>query len=74
VGIVLFLLLIPVATWLLAISDVDIADGRMHVFLTILLVSSLVGSDAQNALIICITGIVEFEASLYLLEKAHASS
>jgi hypothetical protein len=68
------LLLIPVATWLLAISDVEIADGRMHVFLTILLVSSLVCSDAQNALIICITGIVECEASLYLLEKAHASS
>ena len=72
-GIVLFLLLIPAATWLLAISDVDIADGRMHIFLTILLVSSLLAPDAQSALTICITGIVEFEASLYLLAKAHAS-
>jgi hypothetical protein len=73
VGIVVFLLLIPVATWLLAVSDMDIADGRMHIFLTILLVSSLLAPDANNALIICITAILEFEGTLLLLEKAHAS-
>ena len=71
-GMVLFLLLIPVATWMLALSDFEVEEGRMHAFVIFMLFSTLLTPDVQNAIVVCTTAIIEFEGTLYLLKKAHA--
>lgn len=71
-AIVLFLLLIPVAVFLLAVSDYEIAEGRTFSFIIFMLLSAILTPDAQSAIIVCTTAVLEFEAALYLLRKAHA--
>ena len=71
-AIVLFLLLIPVATFLLALSDYELAEGRTCSLIIFILVSIILTSDTQSAIIVCTTAVIEFEAALYLLKKAHA--
>jgi hypothetical protein len=71
-AIVLFLLLIPVATFLIALSDYEIAEGRACSFITLMLLSVLLTPDVQSAIIVGTAAVLEFEAALYLLKKAHA--
>lgn len=71
-AIVLFLLLIPVATFLLAMSDYELAEGRTCSLIIFILLSTILTPDLQSAIIVCTTAVVEFEAALYLVEKAHA--
>ena len=69
---VIFLLLIPVATFLLVLSDYELEDGRVYAFVSCLHAAALLTPDAHNALVIAIAGILEFEATLFVLRRAHA--
>jgi hypothetical protein len=69
---VLFLLLIPLGVLLLALSDIDIEDGRVHAFVSFMLVAALIAPDAQAAVVICTAAVLEFEAALYVLRRATA--
>ena len=69
---VLFLLLIPLGVLLLALSDIDIEDGRMHAFVSFLLVTAFIAPDVQSAVVICTAAVLEFEVALYVLRRAAA--
>ena len=71
-AVVLFLLLIPIATFLVALSDYEIAEGRTCSLILFMLLSTILTPDAQSAIMVCTAAVVEFEATLYLLKKAHA--
>ena len=71
-AVVLFLLLIPVATFLIALSDYEIAEGRTCSLIIFMLLSTLLTPDTQSAILVCTAAVIEFEAALYLLRKAHA--
>jgi hypothetical protein len=71
-AVVLFLLLIPVATFLVALSDYEIAEGRTCSLILFMLLSTILTPDVQSAIIVCTAAVIEFEAALYLLRKAHA--
>lgn len=71
-AIVTFLLLVPIATFLLVLSDLELEDGRMHAFLFCLLSAALMTPDVQSTIVVATAAVLEFEATLFLLRKAHA--
>lgn len=71
-AIVMFLLLVPIATFLLVLSDYELEDGRMYTFLLCLLSAALMTSDLHSTIIVATAAVLEFEATLFLLRKAHA--
>ena len=71
-AVVVFLLLIPVATLLLAASEYEIEDGRVCTFLVIMLLSSLLAPDVKSTVFLGCCGVLEFELSLLFLRKAHS--
>lgn len=70
-AIVLFLLLVPLATLFLAASDYELAECRTCSFIIFMLAAAVLAPDAQSAVTVCATAVLEFEAALYLLRKAH---
>lgn len=71
-AIVTFLLLVPVATFLLVLSDVELEDGRVYTFLLCLLSAALMAPDVQSTIVVATAAVLEFEATLFLLRRAHA--
>jgi Sec-independent protein secretion pathway component TatC len=70
--VVTFLLLVPVATFLLVLSDYELEEGRVYYFVGCLLAAALMCPDAHSAIIVATAAILEFEATLFVLRKAHA--
>lgn len=71
-AVISFLLLVPIATFLLVISDYELEDGRMYTFLLCLLSAALMTPDVQSTIVVASAAVLEFEATLFLLRKAHA--
>lgn len=71
-AIVMFLLLVPIATFLLVLSDYELEDGRMYTFLLCLLSAALMTPDLHSTIIVATAAIFEFEATLFVMRKAHA--
>lgn len=71
-AIVTFLLLVPIATFLLVLSDVELEDGRVYTFLLCLLSAALMTPDIQSTVVVATAAVLEFEATLFLLRRAHA--
>ncbi|HVK59667.1 MAG TPA: hypothetical protein VM735_12860 [Candidatus Kapabacteria bacterium] len=71
-AVVLFLLLIPLATFLLVLSDCEVEDGRVYTFLICLLGAALLAPDTQSTMVVATAAVLEFEATLFLLRRAHA--
>lgn len=70
-AVVIFLLLVPIATFLLILSDYEVEDGRVYAFVSCLFAAALLTPDAQSAVIVATTAILEFEATLFVIRQAH---